>query len=59
METLSNEQFHFNKGNPMNNNQKIKTGRGGKRANAGRRKGSFEKLRASKLMHAIHKTILK
>ena len=40
----------------MNNNQKIKTGRGGKRLNAGRRKGSFEKLRASKLMHAIHKT---
>ena len=41
---------------PMNNNQKIKNGRGGPRKNAGRKKGSFEKLRASALMHAIYKT---
>jgi hypothetical protein len=40
----------------MNNNQKIKTGRGGKRQNAGRRKGSFEKLRASTMLNAIQKT---
>jgi hypothetical protein len=40
----------------LNNNQSIKKGRGGKRANAGRRKGSFEKLRASTMLNAIHKT---
>lgn len=38
----------------MNNNQNFKPGRGGKRKNAGRKKGSFEKLRAQSVLNAIY-----
>lgn len=40
----------------MNNNQNIKKTHGGKRSGAGRKAGSYEKMRAGKLLHAIHKT---
>ncbi len=38
----------------MKNNQKTK-GRGGYRPGSGRKKGAYEKLRASTLLNAIHK----
>jgi len=41
---------------PMNNNQKIKKGRGGARKNAGRKKGSIQKLGGADLLHAIEMT---
>jgi hypothetical protein len=39
----------------MNNNQDIKSRHGGKRKNAGRKKGSLEKLRAQSVLNAIYR----
>ena len=38
---------------PMNNNQKIKKGRGGARSGAGRKKGSIQKLGGADLLLSL------